>query len=686
MWLPEQVPGLASELAALGFGLDPAALADPNAPPLSAIAGLGFCSASFVSPDGLLLSNLHCIEGFVALASTGERNHLEEGFTAASCADELPAGPAARIYVLESVDDVTSAVRAAVHAPGVTDADRIAVLDRVRTEIVAKCERARGRRCRVAAFDGGSSYRLLRSLEIRDVRIVHSPADGLGYFGGDLDNYEWPRHDADYGILRAYVGPDGKPAAPSPRNVPYHPAAHLRIDPTGVGPGEAVMAIGYPGGTSRTALPEELAWQVEVGNPHSLDRYALLERIVAEERATSEEADRHLQAQANDLANYRKYDQGIQDNVLRGTALADSRARGAAIDAATAGDPAAREAITELRRVVAEGQAAAVRRQSLDDLFSLSYLSVAHTAYRWSVERGRKDADREPGLQDRDREDLEAWFTELDDQIWLPAEGRVSSELITRYVASPPASQVEALDAWLAAQGGPERAIAALQAPSQALGTPEARRATLSQKRTALEASTDPWMSLAVALERGFLEADRAGSEAREGALLRLRPAWITALRAVQGGRSYPDANGTLRYTFGKVEGYRVRDGLVATPITGLSGIVEKERLPAYEAPPEFLSAIAASGSSPFVDAALGEVPVNFLSSVDTTGGNSGSATLDAQGRLVGLVFDGNYESMAADWQFDTATTRSVHVDIRYVGWLLSLQPNGKWILDELGF
>lgn len=684
MWLPEQMPGLQPDLDALGFEIRGEALNDPLSAPLTSIAGLGFCSASFVSPDGLVASNLHCIEGFVALNSTGERNWLDEGFTAASRDAELPAGPSARLYVLESIEDVTERIRGAVFAPGVTDAERVKILDRTRSELIAACEKGGGRRCRVASFDGGSSYRLIRNLEIRDLRVVHSPSDRLGYFGGDLDNFEWPRHDADYGLIRAYVGKNGKPAAPSPKNVPYRPKTFLKIDPTGAQEGEPAMVIGYPGGTERLLLAEELRFTYEVAHPRRLEVLRRIEAIVAEERARSEEADRHLQAGANDVANARKYTQGIQDNVGGSTVLADKAALAAKVDAHLAADPAKKAAIDELRALIATEHAEFPQRAALGDLFQASDLSAAFTAWRWASEREKKkDLEREPGLQDRDRERIEAWYREMDESTWRPAERRVFAEALDRYLALPAELRVPALDAWIAQRGGAEGTVAALfDAP---VTPPEQRVARLSERQAALRTSTDPWLSLAVTLDDAVLAARREEDKARRGAELRLRPVWVEAVREVSGGRAYPDANSTLRITFGRVTGYPVRDGLVATPRTRLAGMVEKDLRPEYEAPPGFLEKIAASGSSKYVDPELGDVPVNFLTDLDTTGGNSGSATLNAKGELIGLLFDGNYESMAADWQFDARTTRSIHVDVRYIGWLLSHEPDGAWILQELG-
>jgi hypothetical protein len=208
--------------------------------------------------------------------------------------------------------------------------------------------------------------------------------------------------------------------------------------------------------------------------------------------------------------------------------------------------------------------------------------------------------------------------------------------------------------------------------------------ALLGARASALEASTDPWIRLARTLEREALAELRERSRAREGASLRVRGEWVSGLMASLGPEASSDANGTLRVSVGSVTGYAPRDGLVATPFTTLRGLVAKDRLPAYSAPPELLAWASETPDPALVEPSVGDVPIAFLSDTDTTGGNSGSPTLDAEGRLVGLLFDGNYESMTADWVFDPAVTRSIHVDVRYALWLLRHQPQAAWILDEL--
>lgn len=699
MWLPTQSKDLAPKLTEAGIQIPASTLGDPKAAPLGAVVGLGFCTASFVSADGLLVTNAHCAEDFVNNNASAEHDYVEDGYTAPSRKDELPAGPSARLYLVEAISDVTAPIRAIATDAKVPDAQRLAAVERAESELVARCERQAGRSCEVVSQFGGATYQLVQRLELRDVRVVYSPAYHVAYFGGDLDNFEWPRHDGDFAFLRAYVGPNGKPADPSPKNVPYHPAHWLKIAPNGVAAGASVLVAGYPGGTDRFASVAELKFQRDVVFPRQLASTLQAEVLVADAMKADPEAQNRLQGTADNLANTRKYLKGMLDNVAATTLIADKEAFEARV-AAWAAEDASRATVTsaasEIARMVGEQAETFPTANAVGGLANASFVAVAFTAYRWAEEQEKKkDADREPGFQKRDRPNLEAWFTGLDPQLWLPYEKALLAARLADYAALPEARHVAELDAWLTAHGGADKAVETLfTEPSMAAAA--YRTGLLGLSKSAFEASTDPWLGLAVAMERGFMRQAREAGRARNGARLRYEPIVTGAMRDLLGTAAYPDANNTLRITFGRVTGYAPRDGLVATPKTTLAGLVCKDLGPDYDAPDALIAAAAkvhaaptagGTGSDPgrkYFDPELGDIPVNFLSDVDTTGGNSGSPTLDANGDLVGLVFDGNYESMAADWQYDARTTRSIHVDIRYILWLLSLDPNASWITAEL--
>src|SRR5690606_31531712 len=289
MWVPQQLPEIADQLREAGLALPPEQLADLTGDPMGAVVALGFCTASFVSPEGLVATNHHCAYGAIQLNSTPERNLINDGFIAGSRAEELSAGPSARIYVMDRISEVTDEVKAA--AGSLTGADRQKAIEDAQKRLVAECEAEPGYRCTVYSFFGGQTYRLFRQLEIRDVRLVYAPPRGIGTYVGEIDNWMWPRHTGDFSFYRAYVGPDGKPAPYSEDNVPYRPKQHLRLASEPLQAGDFVMVAGYPGRTNRYALYDEFqdvaTWQYPVVGQYRRDRV----EIVAKAGAADEEIE-----------------------------------------------------------------------------------------------------------------------------------------------------------------------------------------------------------------------------------------------------------------------------------------------------------------------------------------------------------------------------------------------------------
>src|SRR5471032_2117536 len=208
MWIPQQIPQLAERLKTMGFRGDPQAFADLTGQPMGAIVSLGGCSASFVSPDGLIVTNHHCVQGALQFNSTPQKNLMEDGFLATARGQELTAGPGSRVYVTTSVKDVTDEIAGKID-PRLDDRARHEVVEKRLKERTASCEKD-GQRCRVASFFDGLKYYELAQMEIQDVRLVYAPAEGIGNFGGEADNWQWPRHTGDWSFYRAYVSPTGK--------------------------------------------------------------------------------------------------------------------------------------------------------------------------------------------------------------------------------------------------------------------------------------------------------------------------------------------------------------------------------------------------------------------------------------------------------------------------------------------
>src|SRR6188768_3960010 len=258
MWLPSQMPEHATELSKLGLAIDPALLSDPKSSLLSAIVNLSGCSASFVSKDGLVVTNHHCATGALQHNSSPKENLLQAGMLAQTRAEERSSGPSARLRVLSKMTEVTE--RISPQLEKVSDPlARELEFERLEKELVAGCESQRpGVRCALVGMYAGLRYFLLESLELRDIRIVYAPAEGIGNFGGEVDNWRWPRHDGDVAFFRAYVGKDGLPADYSPDNVPYQPPAFLQLASTPLAEGDLVFVAGYPGHTSLLASAAEM--------------------------------------------------------------------------------------------------------------------------------------------------------------------------------------------------------------------------------------------------------------------------------------------------------------------------------------------------------------------------------------------------------------------------------------------
>lgn len=696
MWLPSQLPRIAPALEAAGLETPPASFADLTGDPMGAIVSLGGCSASFISPEGLVATNHHCAYGTIQFNSTPERNLLAEGYVASSHADELPAAPGARVYVTVAVEDVTRDVLDSVPA----DADgaaRFAAVEEAEKRLIADCEKSAGHRCKVAAFYGGTEYLLYDQLEIRDVRLVYAPPSSIGKFGGDVDNWMWPRHTGDFSLYRAWVGPDGLPADPSPDNIPYTPRHWLSVGTDGVEAGDFVMVVGFPGRTSRYRLASEVEEAITWTYPQRIARRQESLEIIERETAGLPEVEIAYAATVSGINNGLKNAQGMVAGFARSDSVARKRALEAELQAWIEADPERQarwgDALPVLEALLAQQRAHRERDQELGSLRYNQLMSAAATAYRVAREREKPDTERKLGYQERDMRRIKARI----ERSARSFDPRVDMALLQRtlkhYAALPQSERLAVLDEWFGLEGAedPATQIAGVlhrMYIATDLTDADARLALLDLDRAELEASEDPFVRLAVAMYPTELALE-AEDEALDGRLLEARPRFMEALLAfqtAQGREIYPDANGTLRVTFGTVRGYVPRDGVFYLPFTTAEGIAAKATgIEPFDAPAPLLEAVAAGDYGPYASEEIGSLPVNFLSDVDTTGGNSGSATIDGRGHFVGLLFDGNWESMISDWDFLPQVTRSIHADVRYMLWVMDRIDGAHHLLEEMG-
>ena len=692
MWVPQQLPQIAGPLAKAGLKLAPEQLADLTGDPMGAVVALGGCTASFVSPNGLVATNHHCAYGAIQLNSTPENNLIRNGFNAPTTADELSAGPNARVFVLDSITDVTGQARAAIAAAGDDALGRTRALEALEKQLIAACEADAGFRCRLYSFSGGNSYRLFRNMEIRDVRLAYAPPGSVGKFGGDVDNWMWPRHTGDFAFYRAYVGKDGKPAAYSPDNVPFKPRHWLKFADQPLGEGDFVMVAGYPGSTNRYALAAEFdnaaQWSYPAIAGHFNNQIALVEAAGKLDPQVQVRYASSMAGWNNTAKNY----QGQLSGFKRIDAAGQKRAEEAAVLAWLKGQgargQAALDAHARLLALLEQSQATRERDLALGMFNNTAMLGTASQLYRLAIERAKPDAERESGYQQRDLPAIEGGLRQLERRYVASMDRQLQAYWLDQYLKLPAAQRVAAIDAWLG--GNDEAAVkrALDRLAGTALGSTDERLKWLSADRAAFEASTDPAIQYAVAVMPTLLKLEQE-RKTRAGENLAARPVYLQAVadyKNSQGEFVYPDANLSLRITFGNVTGYVPRDGVKYTPFTTLEGVVAKETgADPFDSPQALLDAVAAGRHGGLADARLGSVPVNFLSDLDITGGNSGSPVLDAHGKLVGLAFDGNWESVASNWVFDPAMTRMISVDQRYMRWIMQEVFPAPQLLREIG-
>ena len=693
MWMPRQMGEAGEQLADLGLAIPAATLSSLTAAPLNAVVSLGGCTGSFVSPEGLLITNHHCVQGSLQLNSTPADNLVERGFLAATRADEKPAGGTQRVYVAQKVTDVSAQILGGLGSLTDPRARALAVEAREKA-LVAECEKGRPAvKCKLSSFFSALEWQLIEYLEIRDVRLVYVPHRAVGNYGGEIDNWSWPRHTGDFAFMRAYVGKDGQPADPSPDNVPYRPAAHLALG-DGVGAGDLVFVAGYPGRTSRLQIAAELRRQttwtlpryVEKGN----QRMAILAELGKLPGETAIKAGVQRQSVQNGLEKFG----GILATLQSSDLIQQKEADEQKFRVWAAADPARAKYLAALDKQSALLEATwAIESQEepwKDAAYGSALLAQAIYLVRWVHEHQKPDAERKPGFQDRDRSLVEAGHRTFAKR-FDPAIDRALWKLMLTRAAAEPSSAV-----WLRPMLGLgkkaavderaiDRALDGFYKKTQ-LADEKVRLALLDATPAALAKSKDPFVKLAVAL-RPRIEEIIAREEADRGELLLVTPVVAEGLLAHAGGRVAPDANGTLRVSYGIVRGYRpAADAETFAPFTTVEQIPAKHTgTEPFDAPKPVLDAIAARRWGPYAVEELGTVPVNFLSDVDTTGGNSGSPILDARGRLVALHFDRNKEGVASEVYFKAATTRSIATDIRYILWIADAVDQADHVIRELG-
>jgi hypothetical protein len=691
-WTPEQIlqhdPAWLREL---GLEIAPQELWSPDGGGLlEAIVKVGGCSSGFVSAEGLLVTNHHCAFGILQLHSSPERDLIETGFLAGDRSAEL-AGEGTRASIPHRFEDVTEVIEAAV--PAAADGlERWEAIEAKKKRLVADCEAQEYRRCRVAAYDDGLRYTLIEVLEFPDVRLVYAPPRAVGEYGGEVDNWMWPRHTGDFALLRVYAAAGRDPAPLDEGNLPYRPRRHLEVARQGVSDGSFVLVVGYPGRTYRRLIAAEMEERAERYFPGRAGLYRDWVEVMEAAGADSAGARVALASRLKSLANREKNARGQVKAIERGELLVKKRHHDQEAlkwAAGNAENAAAVEAYHALESL-AERKLATWDRDFL--LVQIGAgpapLSLAMKVARWALESEKPDAEREAAYQERNRDRTRDALERAQRRLHGPTDVELMVDWLGRMGELPEEQRVRLLDPLLAGEPDAIRArVEELFAASEVTDR-ETLLAMFAETLEQLRARHDPLLDLALRLEEEVILPMEKRHHRIAGEISRHRPVWRRAVEAWAGRPIDRDANSTLRVSLAHVEGYRPRDGVWMEPQTRLSGVLEKHTgEDPFDAPPAVREAAATAPASRWADARLEDVPVCFLATGDTTGGSSGSPVLNGRGELVAVNFDRVWENIANDFGYNPEIARNVSADIRYLLWLLEAVegPRAGPLLEELG-
>ena len=640
------------------------------------------CSAGFVSAEGLIVTNYHCAFDAVQQASTVEKNYLKDGFLAGNKGEEIPARAGIRVLILKKITDVTDRVigTGSKAAAATSDAERYDAVERARKEIVAECEKQPNRRCNVPSFYDGLQFKLHEQLELKDVRVVYSPPRSIGEYGGEIDNWQWPRHTGDFTVLRAYVNQAGDSADYSEENVPYRPPHFFPISTKGVTKGDPVLILGYPGRTNRFLTASAVKDQLEWFQPLRTRIYRKWIEILEEAGKANADVALRTAPQIKTLANREKNARGqiagLQRNQVLAKTLKQEQELEKWIGGSSAREKEYGKALQEVEDVLRR-----IRKMRDHDFLLRELSSVSNSlgsglqAVRFAKEREKPDLERNAGYQDRDLERAIDKEKDRTKTLAPDAERRALSFLLDEFSRLPEDQRLKSLERFPELLANSEAWLKSAD-DQTSLKEEAVRVQNMKARLETLQASKDPYIQLALALDES-IENKILRDKEYQGALLKARPAYLKALKEFRGGNIYPDANGTLRIGVAEVTGYSPQESVVMEPQTTLEGMVAKHTgEPPFDLPKKVLDAAATEKSQ--------NVPLCLLTNGDTTGGSSGSSILNGEGKLVSVNFDRVWENIAGDFGWTSRYSRNISVDTRFLIWLLQKVEKADALVAEL--
>jgi len=537
----------------------------------------------------------------------------------------------------------------------------------------------------------GLTYYLFVSQVLRDVRVVYAPPKNIGFFGGDPDNFEWPRHVGDFTFLRAYAAPDGKPADYSSSNVPYKPKKFLSLSMGGVSDNEFVMVMGYPGSTRRYRESYSVAYNQDLYIPFSVEMQQKQIEVLTIMGRANPALRVKLQSTIFGISNELKNNEGSILAMRRAGIVDQKRAQEAEFTKWVSENPERQkkygEVLPSLAKAYEELQKWQPRDRVIQEMATISDIfEIAGFVSTFAASKEKPEAERNPQIAlvaARARAALP--------ELLATRNSTLEREMLTfllRKAAELPANQkIEAIEKRFGnlkdeARIRAEEDLARAIVDSKNLSSAEAFSALFEKSSAQLREMKEPLIDFTAEIAGLFADA-QPRTRAFNAVVARWRPLLVQGMSEMRGSKPYPDANATLRFTYGEIKGYVPKDAAIYQPFTHLSGVVEKDTgSEPFDVPAKLKQLYRARDFGPYAQGQ--DVPVNFISTTDIIGGNSGSPIMNGRGEQIGIVFDGNYEGLGNDFFFDAPKNRTISVDIRYVLFLTEKFGGAGYILKEL--